>query len=134
MVAKIGTSVVIVVLAIIALTLIWHDSTPLGDSSSLQSEQIQSIRNFFANQPDERSNAGVIIGRAKEIVMKFESQADPIGEARAEVERRKKQDPNHYQANLLRTSIELVNWLGLSKNTSRRNKAFLGLDPPLIEQ
>jgi hypothetical protein len=110
--------------------------SPQGNLSAQNAAEEQrlatGIRNYFEGQEWFSPEPGQVIGLAKGIVERFGSESDVVGSVQAQIERRKKEDPNWTYANRIQSALALVQALGLSARTKEKNRVFLDMVVPAI--
>ncbi|WP_447043861.1 hypothetical protein [Vreelandella sp. H-I2] len=91
------------------------------------------IRNFFTSQSWYDPNPGQVMGEAKGIARKLQSESNVFKGIEDEINYRKKHDNNWTYANRLQAGLDLVHALGLSGESVDRNKIFINMTLPPIQ-
>jgi hypothetical protein len=104
------------------------------DSAAVKCDLNNRILSFFKNnyQSSNLSSPGEIIGEAKTISKRFLTEQNVTTSVNAEIEKRKKNDPNWLFANRLSDAMALISYLGLAEDTKLQDRIFADMDIPEI--
>ena len=103
-----------------------------SDKEKFRADLTTAIIAFFKSY-DGYTSPAQIIGEAKGIVSRFPSELqNTVNNVQRDIQFKKQNDANWTYANMLRDGLLLVNYLGLTHQTTAKNEIFTEMTMPQI--
>lgn len=127
--AKISLTGIVTILSLMFVVSTWRTPASLATMNPVIQNQLQTgVVQFFKHY--KGLDQSEVFGDAKDIVRRMKTEGDIFPKIDSEIEARKRNDKNWFQANRLYSAKTLVLSLGLTSETKNSNEVFMQMPLP----